>query len=211
MNKNVSMYLDKVCSQIKSKQTRLSTRSEIAGHIRLSIDELKESGMDEAEATETALSLMGNPQDIGKRIAEFNLPWQNILTTIIGGLILAVLLIWVIIHRQIYFLDISALGFVVMLTLAFVLVGGLSQLTRLSALARARSAALYAGGIGVILGLLEALGNIGDLYSLGVGLSFCITSALYGIIVSAVMTSIGHLLRPLEANDIRKILGFEDI
>ena len=211
MNRQVTAYLNKVCEQIKSKQKRLSTRAELMSHIQAAAEDLKRSGMDGEAAAAAALARMGDPVEIGRQIAAYNAPWQNILTTGIGSLLLAGLFVWLGAVRGVYLFDLAALGFVVLLTLAFVLIGGLSRLTRLSALARGRTAALYAGGIGVVIGIVQALGNIGDLSAFAVGLSFCITSALYGLLASAVLTSVGHLLRPLEAGDVRKILGFEEI
>jgi len=210
MNKDVSAYLDLVCAQIKSKQARLSTRAELAGHIQLLIDELRQTGLGEKEAVEEALDRMGNPRDIGNQIVSFNAPWQNFLTTIAGAVLLVAIFAWLRVFRNVYLFDPSALTFVVLLTLAFVLIGGLSRLTRLSALTRGRTTALYAGGIGMVAGAVEALGNIGDLAKFGVGLSFCITSILYGLITSAVLTSVAHLCRPLEGKEIRKILGWEE-
>jgi len=210
MNKDVFAYLDLVCAQIKPKQVRLSTRAELAGHIQMLIDELRQTNLDEKEAVKEALDRMGNPHDIGKQIASFNVPWQNLLTTTAGAVLLVAIFIWLGIFRNVYLFDPSALAFVVLLTMAFVLIGGISRLTRLSALTRGRTAALYAGGIGMTAGVVEALGSLGDLAKFGVGLSFCITSILYGLITSAVLTSIAHLCRPLERNEIRKILGWED-
>ena len=210
MNKNITEYLNLACAQIKSKQRRLSTRAELMSHIQASVDELKRKGMDEKNAVQTALERMGNPTDIGKQISSFNAPWQNSITMICGISILVILFTWLGLFRNVHLFDLSALVFVLLLTLAFVMIGGISRLTKLSAITRGRTAALYAGGVGMVIGIVQALGNISDLASIGIGLSFCITSVLYGLLTSAVLTSIGHLCRPLEPTEIRKILGWED-
>ena len=166
--------------------------------------------MDEEIAVQTAMERMGNPADIGKQIASFNAPWQNCMTMVFGVLLLVMLFVWLGVFRNIHLFNLSALFFVVLMTLAFVLVGGISRLTKLSAITRGRTAALYAGGIGMVIGIVQTLGDIGDLTLIGVGLSFCITSILYGLLTSAVLTSVGHLCRPLEPSEIRRILKWED-
>ncbi|MDR0294014.1 MAG: permease prefix domain 1-containing protein [Oscillospiraceae bacterium] len=211
MNKSISAYLDTACSQIKSKQTRLSTRAELSGHIHTLTDELKQNGLCEEDAVRAALERMGDPYDIGKQIASYNAPWQNNLTAAAGIVLLAAVFIWLAVFRDIYLFDFSALLYVALFTLAFVLIGGLSRLTRLSALIRGRGAALYAGGTGVIIGAAEMLGNMRDMTHFGAGLSFCVTSLLYGLVISAILTSAANLRRPLEGNEIRKILGWEDL
>jgi len=210
MNKNITEYLNLVCVQVKSKQRRLSTRAELMSHIQASVTELKQTGMDEKNAVQTALERMGNPTDIGKQISSFNAPWQNLVTMIVGISLLVMLFIWLGAFRNIHLFNLSALIFTILMTSAFVLIGGLSRLTILSAIVRGRTAALYAGGIGMVIGVVQTLGGIGDLATIGIGLSFCITSILYGLLTSAVLTSVGHLCRPLESAEIRKILGWED-
>ncbi len=211
MNREVSMYLDAVCAQIKSKQTRLSTRAELADHIQTLVSELEQAGSNEDEAVLEALERMGNPKDIGKQIAAFNAPWQNRLAAIAGFALLCAILVWLGAIRRVYIFDFAAFVLVVLLTLAFILIGGLSRLTRLSALARGRAAALYAGGIGVLVGIMDLLTHVDSPEKIGPAFSVCITSLLYGLLMSAVLTSIAHLHRPLEGADIRKILGWEDL
>jgi len=210
MNKKITSYLNLACAQIKSKQRRLSTRAELMSHISAAVEDMKRAGIDEDSAVQAALERMGEPGEIGRQISSFNSPWQNLLTAACGVLLLTALFMWLGVFRGVYLFDLSALVFVVLLTLAFVLVGGISRLTKLSALARGRTAALYAGGIGMVIGIVQALGSIGDLSSFAVALSFCVTSVLYGLLASAVLTSVGHLCRPLESFEIRKILGWED-
>ena len=212
MKNNITEYLDTVCEQIKSRQTRLSARAELMSHIQSIIFELKQTGLNDEEAEKKSLERMGNPNDIGKQISSYNAPWQNIITAVIGFIILAGVLLFNMYEFSSFFLfNYKAFAFVVLLTIAFVLIGGLSRLTRLSALTRGRTAALYAGAIGMIKGLITTLGNIGDPEKFGIGLGFCITCILYGLIVSAVLTSIAHLMRPLEGKEIRKILGWDEI
>ncbi len=211
MNREVSVYLDTVCAQIKSKQIRLSTRAELAGHIQALLDELETAGSNEEEATQTALERMGSPYAIGKQIAAFNAPWQNRLAAIAGFALLAAIIVWLGAFRGGYIINVSALILVLLLTAAFILIGGLSRLTRLSALARGRAAALYAGGISLIIGIMDMLATLNDPAQIGPALSFCITSLLYGLIVSAVLTSAAHLCRPLEGDEIRRILGWEEL
>ncbi|MCL2764998.1 MAG: permease prefix domain 1-containing protein [Treponema sp.] len=212
MKNIVTEYLDLVCAQIKSKQIRLSARAELMSHIQAASEKLMQSGLDEDEALKTALYRMGNPVDTGKQICSSNAPWQNIASAAAGIILLfLVLASGMYEFRSFYLFNFKAFIFVSLLTLSFVLIGGLSRLTRLSALTRGRTAALYAGGIGMIKGLVKTLGYLGDPENFGIGLAFCITSLLYGLIVSAVLTSIAHLLRPLESSEIRKILGWDDL
>ena len=210
MNKSITEYLNLVCAKIKSRQARLAARAELMGHIQASVEDLKRAGFDGDEAVKTALERMGDPSDIGAKMASFNAPWKYLFTTAAGAAMLAAIFIWLGVFRRVYLFDPSALLFVILLTLAFVLIGGLSRLTKLSAVARGRTAALYAGGIGMVIGVVDVLGNIGDLASFAVALSFCVTSILYGLLASALLTSIGHFFRPLEPNEIRRILGWED-
>lgn len=210
MNKQVSAYLDEVCAHIKSRQARLSARSELSGHIRMRIEELTAAGLAEEEAVKEALARMGDPHDIGGQIAAFNAPWQNILTVVTGIVLFAAIFFWLAVFRGVYLFDLSALTLVLLLTLAFVLIGGLSRLTWASAFVRGRSAALYAGGIGVVIGVVSILYNLADLSQMGPGLSFCLTSLLYGLVVSAVLTGLANFCRPLEGPEIRKILEWEE-
>ncbi len=211
MTREVSAYLDAVCAEIKSRQVRLSTRAELSGHIHALIDELKQGGASREDAIMTALGRMGSPHDIGKRIAAFNAPWQNMLAAAAGFALLAVIIFWLCVFRGGYIINFSALVLVILLTAAFILIGGLSRLTRLSALARGRAAALYAGGISLIIGVMDMLATLNDPAQIGPAFSFCITSLLYGLIVSAVLTSVARLCRPLEGGEIRRILGWEDL
>ncbi|MCL2441720.1 MAG: permease prefix domain 1-containing protein [Treponema sp.] len=212
MKNNITEYLDTVCDQIKSRQTRLSARAELMSHIQFAICDLKQTGLSEEDAEKKSLERMGNPNDIGKQISSYNSPRQNILTTAIGFILLTGVLLFNMYEFSSFFLfNFKAFAFVVLLTFAFILIGGLSRLTRLSALTRGRTAALYAGAIGMIKGAITTLGNLGDLEKFGIGLGFCITCILYGLIVSAVLTSIAHLIRPLEGKEIRRILGWEEI
>lgn len=211
MKKKITEYLDLVCMEIKSKQNRLSARAELMSHIQAAIADLKQNGLTEEDAVKTALDRMGNPGEIGKQISSSNKPWQNTLSAAVGiALLFVVLFVNMYEFQAFYLFNIKAFIFVVLLTSAFVLTGGLSRLTRLSALTRGRTAALYAGGIGMVKGGISALGYLGDPQNLGIALGFCVTCVLYGLIVSAVLTSIAHLLRPLEGSEIRKILRWED-
>jgi len=212
MKNKITEYLDTVCDQIKSRQTRLSARAELMSHIQSSIDELKQKGLNEEEAVIISLERMGDPKTTGKQISSYNAPWQNIITAAIGFILLtAVLLFNMYEFRSFFFFNYKAFIFVILLTFAFILIGGLSRLTRLSALTRGRSAALYAGVIGMVKGIITTLGNIGDPQKFGIGLGFTITCILYGLIVSAVLTSFVHLMRPLEGREIRRILGWEEL
>jgi len=212
MKNNITEYLDTACEQIRSRQTRLSARAELMSHIQSAIDDLKQTGLNEEEAVKESLERMGNPNDIGKQISSYNAPWQNIVTAVIGFILLTGVLLFNMYEFSSFFLfNFKAFAFVVSLTFAFVLIGGLSRLTRLSALTRGRTAALYAGAIGMIKGAITTLGNIGDPEKFGIGLGFCITCILYGLIVSAVLTNIAHLMRPLEGKEIRRILGWDDL
>ena len=212
MKNNITEYLDTACDQIKSRQTRLSARAELMSHIQFAICDLKQTGLSEEDAEKKSLERLGNPNDIGKQISSYNAPWQNVITAAAGFILLTGVLLFNMYEFSSFFLfNFKAFTFVVLLTIAFVLIGGLSRLTRLSALTRGRTAALYAGAIGMIKGAITTLGNLGDPEKFGIGLGFCITCILYGLIVSAVLTSIAHLVRPLEGKEIRRILGWEEI
>jgi flagellar motor component MotA len=63
----------------------------------------------------------------------------------------------------------------------------------------------------MIAGLIDMMTRLNDPAMLGPGISISITSVLYGLTVSAVLTSVAHLLRPLSGEEIRRILGWEDI
>lgn len=211
MNHDATKYLDEVCSQIKAKQIRLPARAELAGHIQTLTDELRQSGLEEAEAVRQALARMGDPREIGRQISSSNSPLQNRIPFIAGvSLLVAVFILLALLMNSFSaLLDVPTLLITILLTLAFVLMGGFSRLTRMSALTRGRAAALYAGGIISIIGLIDMLSNLGSPDIFGPALSVCVTGMLYGLLVSAVLTSVAHLLRPLEGEEIRKILGWD--
>jgi flagellar basal body-associated protein FliL len=70
MNKNVSVYLDTVCTQIKSKQICLPMRAELSSHIHSLTDELKQAGLDEDELSENA-AIEELSQEILYKLSEF--------------------------------------------------------------------------------------------------------------------------------------------
>lgn len=209
MNKQVSDYLNQVCAPIHSRKTQLLVRAELSGHIANIMEPLMENGMKEEEAARQAMEQMGDPTAIGKEIAELNSPVMNVLMVLAGFVLFITAFAFLgnyLIPLGMIF-DFYALIFVLTVTLALVLLGGLTRFTRRSAFERARTSAFYAGAIGAVMGFILMLGRIGDSAALGAAMAFCVTSVLYGIIVSALVNSIAHLTRPLEAEEIQRIIG----
>lgn len=211
MYKETSSFLDQVCQPIRSNATRLLVRAELSGHVENLAEEFKLEGYSDSEAFSQAIAQMGDPAVIGKNLAALHSPVQNILVFAAGVLSMIAVFAWLSTYMTLeYFLDVNALLFVMALTVSLVLLGGLSRLTRRTALQRARVCALYAGGIGAILGGITTLGNLANLTKLGPSASFCVTSLLYGVLTSALIGSLAYLTRPMQRDEIRKALGLEE-
>lgn len=212
MSREVTVFLNSVCESIRSPKEQLLVRAELSGHIANIMEELMAKGMEEENAEAEALRRMGNPEVIGKEIADLNSPMVNILTVIAGIImfIMAFVFLGISVIPLWMLIDGRALLFVSLVTCALLLAGGLSRFTRRSILERCKKSALYAGVIGMMIGVIDCLSNIGSLEEFGISLAFCLTSLIYGVTAMALIGSLTYLTRPLEAGEIRRVIGRED-
>ena len=207
MDKLIFDYLNALCAPIRSRETRLAARAEFSGHIAATVEELCERGIGEEEAVRRAVERMGDPASVGGQIASLDRSWTNGLMVLSGIICMALAFFFLTPFVPLEYLwDFRAGTFVLLLTAALVLLGGVHRFTRRTFLDRSRVSALYAGGIGTIVGTINALGNIGDYAALGPAIAFCITSLLYGVFVSATADSLAYLIRPIGSEEIQKIL-----
>ncbi|WP_350343345.1 FtsW/RodA/SpoVE family cell cycle protein [Proteinivorax tanatarense] len=99
MNKYICQYLSKVCGEIKYKGVTDDISEEIESHICEIADSYIETGMDEDEAIQKAITQMGDPIQIGKELNKTHRPkteWSIIglvgALVLIGGLTLITIL-----------------------------------------------------------------------------------------------------------------------
>ena len=210
MNKLVSDYLNRLCAPIRSKETRIAARAEFAGHIENIVEELIEKGTKEEDAVHQALERMGSPETAGREIASLSRSWTNAFAVAAGLAILALAFAYLATFVPVeYLLEPRAFAFVIPVTLALMLLSGVKRFSRRTVLQRSRAFALYAGGIGTVIGAINALGNIGDYEMLGLSLAFCVTSLLYGLTASALIDSLSYLTHPVGPEEIRKVFNLE--
>ncbi|SHH89334.1 FtsW/RodA/SpoVE family cell cycle protein [Clostridium grantii] len=93
MNKYVSEFLEKVCTEVKYKKIHPELSRELQGHIDELISEYIDKGMSEEEASTKAVKQMGDPFEIGKELNNTHKPkaeWSIIALIIamisIGGI-----------------------------------------------------------------------------------------------------------------------------
>lgn len=93
MDRYISSFLKAVCHQVKYKKLHGDISDELATHIDEAKDEYLENGMTENESVIRAVSQMGNPVEIGKRLNATHRPrteWSIIaligMMVMIGGI-----------------------------------------------------------------------------------------------------------------------------
>lgn len=74
LNKCVSVFLDKVCGQIKYKGVHEGISEELESHVNERIDFYVEAGLDEDEASIKAVEQMGDPVKIGQELNKTHRP-----------------------------------------------------------------------------------------------------------------------------------------
>lgn len=71
----VIAYMDRVCSEVKSKELHEEIRLEVLGHLEeLAIEKAAESNLSEEEAIASALQQMGDPVEIGRQLHHAHKP-----------------------------------------------------------------------------------------------------------------------------------------
>lgn len=85
--KNLDIFLDKVCAEVRAKGIHCEIREELSGHYEDLMTERQQLGASEEEAQQYAIAQLGDPRAIGRdlhRIHKPRIPW---------GLLTAVLLL----------------------------------------------------------------------------------------------------------------------
>ena len=83
---DIKNFLDKVCGEIKYKPVRKGISEELKSHIQEIKEEYINKGISESEAEEKAVSQMGIPEEIGRKLNKIHKPkldWKLLLLLII--------------------------------------------------------------------------------------------------------------------------------
>jgi ABC-type multidrug transport system fused ATPase/permease subunit len=211
MHKFMTDYLDETCKAVRGRELRQKARGELADHMRERYGDLVADGLEpEAAALET-IKRMGDSETLGRRISKANRSIKGLINAFIGlGLfILAVIFINAVSRTEIiWFFDLVSLVFVVMLSLAFAFLCCGRKLTMLGFMRYFKSGALYAGGIGTIVGLMAMFQMMADdLERVGPALATALTTLLYGFLLSAAARIAESRLPSPEDGSIRNLLG----
>ncbi|RAT99616.1 FtsW/RodA/SpoVE family cell cycle protein [Brevibacillus sp. Leaf182] len=87
-NKRIAHYIKEVCGQIKNKEVHPAITLELENHFAEKIEDYREAGYREDEATRIAIAEMGDPVDVGRHLHQAHKPrmeWG--IVSIVGTLI----------------------------------------------------------------------------------------------------------------------------
>ncbi|MFS0556991.1 FtsW/RodA/SpoVE family cell cycle protein [Brevibacillus sp. 179-C9.3 HS] len=107
-NKRIAHYIKEVCSQIKNKEVHPAITLELENHFDEKIEDYREAGYGEDEATRIAIAQMGDPVDVGRHLHQAHKPrmeWGivSIVVTLLGIGLLTLYSLYVAQDRRIYF------------------------------------------------------------------------------------------------------------
>lgn len=209
MQKCVSDYLDCVCAAIHGKALRSAARAELIVHMAERCEELVGCGMDEETAALSAVARMGDPSELGRRIADANRPKGKIASLIGGAVLLTTGILYAVYStggNLANVFDMSAAVIVLFLASAYALLSCGGKFTALRFLRGLKVGALYAGAISMVIGIILVLTNLTDLSALGPGLSLTLISVLYGVLLSAAAGVIESRIKPPESVDLTGLI-----
>jgi hypothetical protein len=210
MEKSISDYLDAVCAPIHSKVVSAAARAELTDHLAERCREFAEQGLDEADAARQALSLMGDPETLGRRIAAANRPYQSLLTLLGGtaliaaGLFLAVWWGGGINPLSLY--DLGSLVAVIILSGGYGLMVCRGKPTWPVFLRGVRTGALYAAVLLTVTSCIMILEKLDNVDTLGPAIAVAVMSLFYGIVLSMAARVAEHRVTPPEPGSILRQL-----
>lgn len=210
MQKCVSDYLDLVCTPLRNKVLRQAARSELTDHIMARCKELTAQGWDAEPAAKETVAQMGDPADLGKRIAAANRPRSASVTLLVGiGLALLGLLYitWSGGGSMTIFIDIPSFIAITVLSSAYGLISCGSNLTTLTFLRGFKTGALYSGVLCSIIGCVLMLHYLYVPSSIGPGFAVALMSIVYGCLFSAAASAAENRYATFESDTIRNLLA----
>ncbi|MED1947612.1 MULTISPECIES: FtsW/RodA/SpoVE family cell cycle protein [Brevibacillus] len=89
-NKRITHYIKEVCGQIKNKEVHAAIRLELENHFAEKIEDYREAGYGEDEATRIAIAEMGDPVDVGRHLHQAHKPRMEWGIVSIVGILLAI-------------------------------------------------------------------------------------------------------------------------
>ncbi|WP_409176565.1 FtsW/RodA/SpoVE family cell cycle protein [Brevibacillus fortis] len=89
-NKRVADYIKEVCDQIKNKEVHPAITLELENHFTEKIEDYREAGYGEDEATRIAIAEMGDPVDVGRHLHQAHKPRMEWSILSIVGIMLGI-------------------------------------------------------------------------------------------------------------------------
>ncbi|TQK42279.1 cell division protein FtsW (lipid II flippase) [Brevibacillus sp. AG162] len=89
-NKRIAHYIKDVCDQIKNKEVHAAIRLELENHFAEKIEDYREAGYREEEATRIAIAEMGDPVAVGQQLHQAHKPRMEWGIVSIVGILLAI-------------------------------------------------------------------------------------------------------------------------
>lgn len=89
-NKRIAEYIKEVCDQIKNKEVHPAIKLEFENHFAEKIEDYREAGYREDEATRIAIAEMGDPVAVGQQLHQAHKPRMEWGILAIVGILLAV-------------------------------------------------------------------------------------------------------------------------
>lgn len=104
MQNPIDLWLDRVCAHLRMSTRRAAVRRELCAHLEDRMRILRTQGLSEEEAARQAVLTMGDPDELGRTLADALRPAKHaawvVLTTLLWLAIfsLAAYLLWCILH-----------------------------------------------------------------------------------------------------------------
>ncbi len=73
-------WLNRVCAHVRGRRRRAAVRQELAAHLDDRMRALKTQGMDETQAEQQAVASMGDPDAVGRALAQADRPLRRVLS-----------------------------------------------------------------------------------------------------------------------------------
>lgn len=89
-NKRTAHYIKEVCDQIKNKEVHAAITLELENHFAEKIEDYREAGYGDEEATRLAIAEMGDPVDVGRHLHQAHKPRMEWGILAIIGILLGV-------------------------------------------------------------------------------------------------------------------------
>lgn len=89
-NKRIAHYIKEVCDQIKNKEVHPAITLELENHFAEKLEDYREAGYAEEEATRIAIAEMGDPVDVGRHLHQAHKPRMEWGIVSIMGILIAI-------------------------------------------------------------------------------------------------------------------------